>query len=268
MTKRLINSCLVGVLFAVLAAGSALASPKEAAREESPESMIKALFPTLPLSGVNKTAIDGLYEVITDGNVIYIHPKTGHVFIGNLFTREGKNLTAEASSRLVAERYKLITAADKEKAVKVGTGKYEVIEITDPDCPYCRKMHEYWGRRPDVTRYVFFLPLAMHPDAEKKIRYILAAENKELALWEVYSGELDNKREVLDAPRDDKGLLAAHMAIVAKLGVNSTPTFWVQGTYVSGANTQLIEKVIGTCKTAEGMAPGAPVKCEDEGQKK
>lgn len=255
-------------LMACLVAQSAFAAPKESSKAESPEAAIKRFFPRLPATGVKKTDVEGLYEVVADGNVIYVNVKTGHLFVGDLFTKEGRNLTAEARTRLTAERYKLITDADKEKAVKVGNGKHVVIEITDPDCPFCRKMHEYWGNRPDVTRYVFFLPLAMHKDAEKKVRYVLSAENKEHALWEVYSGELDNDREKLEKPYDDKGLLDAHKAVVAKLGIQSTPAFWVDGTFVNGANIPLIEKVIGKCNVRPGAAPGTPQVCEDEGQGK
>ncbi|RNC67481.1 MAG: DsbC family protein [Desulfuromonadales bacterium] len=261
---------MVGLLSLALSltAPASFAAPKEAAKEESAEAMIKRLYPRLPVSSVKKTEIDGFYEVTADGNIVYIHPKSGHVMVGELYTKDGKNLTVEARNKLTADKYKLLTAADKEKAVKVGNGKYEVIEITDPDCPFCRKMHEYWGKRPDVTRYVFFLPLSMHPDAEKKVRYILSAENREMALWEVYSGELDNNKEKLEKPRDDKGLVAAHKAIVAKLGVQSTPNFWVAGSYVSGANIPQIEKLIGVCKLAQGAAPGAAPVCEDEAKGK
>lgn len=258
-------------LLVCLVAPSVFAEQKGPVRQETPEEAIRRLFPRLPASSVKKTEIEGLYEVVADGNVIYVHLKTGHLFVGDIFTREGKNLTAEARSRVTAERYKLITEADREKAVKVGNGKHEVIEITDPDCPFCRKMHEYWGSRPDVTRYVFFLPLAMHPDAEKKVRYILSAENRELALWEVYSGELDNKPEKLNQSRDDRGLFDAHRAVVAKLGIQSTPTFWVNGNFLSGANIPLIEKLIGKCKTAPaapGTPPGEPRKCEETEQVK
>lgn len=255
-------------LFLCCTASAALAASKDGGREENPEAAIRKLFPRLPVSSVKKTDIDGFYEVVADGNVIYVHLKSGHLFVGDLYAKDGKNLTAEARSRFATERLSLLTEADKEKAVKVGTGKHVVIEVTDPDCPFCRKMHEYWAKRPDVTRYVFFLPLSIHPDAEKKARYILSAENKELALWEAYSGELDNNREKLSKSYDDKGLLAAHRAVVTKLGVQSTPAFWVDGKFVSGANVPLIESIIGKCKLAEGVKPGAAAACEDEGQKK
>ena len=148
-----------------LAVSAAGAASKEAPKTESPEAAVKRILPDAPVSSVKKTDIEGFYEVVIGENVVYVHLKTGHIFAGNLFTREGKNLTAEVRSRLAAdhnrlaaERIKLLTEEDKQKAVKVGSGKHEVIEVTDPDCPFCRKMHEYWAKRPDVTRYVFFLP--------------------------------------------------------------------------------------------------------------
>lgn len=262
-----IRQAVVRAIF-VLACASITPAAFAAPKEESPEATIRKLFPRLPVSSVKKTEIDGLYEVMADGNVVYIHPKSGHILVGDLYSKEGKNLSAEARNRVAADRFKLLTEADKAKAVKVGSGKHVVIEITDPDCPFCRKMHEYWAKRPDVTRYVFFLPLSMHPDAEKKVRYIMASENRELAFWEVYSGELDNNLEKLNKSYDDKGLLAAHRGIVTKLGVNSTPAFWVKGTYVSGANIPLIESLIGKCATPAGAPAGAAPVCEDDGGKK
>ncbi|BDV42230.1 protein disulfide-isomerase [Geotalea uraniireducens] len=256
--KRVGIFLMAGALFAAVAHAE---TP-----QDSPESELKKLFPAMPVTSIKKTPVDGVYEVVTGNNVIYVHLKTGHVFVGDLYTKEGKNLTAETRNMLIADRFKLLTKADMEKALKIGNGKHTVIEITDPDCPFCRKMHEYWGRRPDVTRYVFFLPLPMHPTAEKKARYILAAKDKELAFWEVYSGELDKRPDLFDKPNDDKGLLAAQRAIVEKLGVHSTPAFWVDGNYVSGANIPLIEKIIGVCKTAPGAAPGTPATCEGEGK--
>jgi len=106
-------------------------------------------------------------------------------------------------------------------------------------------MHAYWDLRNDVTRYIFFKPLDIHPDAVKKVTYILAAPDTEKALFEVYSGQLDSNRAVLDKKYDDKGRLQAQRAVADKLQVSGTPSFWVNGKFVSGANVPLIEKYIG-----------------------
>lgn len=215
-----------------------------AARNAEPEARetLRKLFPKIKYTGFVQTEIEGLYEVTTEGRIIYFHPKTGYLFVGDLVANDGRSITRE---RMAAERFKLLTAADLERGIKVGRGKHTIIEVTDPDCSFCRKMHSYWEMRSDVTRYIFFKPLDMHPDAVKKTSYILAAPDTEKALFEVYSGKLDAHRELLDKPHDDKGRLAAQKAVVDKLQVEATPAFWVNGKFVSGANIPLIEKLIG-----------------------
>jgi thiol:disulfide interchange protein DsbC len=215
-----------------------------------PQDALRNQFPKLKFTSFTKSVLPGLYEVITDGGVVYFHPQTGYLFVGDIITKEGRSLTQE---RAAGERYKLLTPDDLKKAIKVGTGKNVVVELTDPDCPYCRKMHAYWNMRNDVTRYIFFKPLDIHPDSVKKATYILAVQDKEKALFEVYSGQLDENRQILDKKYDDKGLLQAQKAVADKLRVNATPSFWVNGKYVSGANIPLIEKYIG--KVRQGKVP-------------
>jgi len=245
MTKRLFTVFLLMCLLA--AAGAAGAAGKKA--EPNPQELLRRLFPKLKFTGFAKTDVDGLYEVTTDNRTVYFFPKTGYLFIGDIVTREGRNLTRE---RTAEGRYKLLTPDDLKKGIKVGNGRNVVIEVTDPDCPYCRKMHTYWNMRKDVTRYVFFTPLDIHPDAVKKATYILASPDPELALFEVYSGQIDSRREVLDKKYDDKGLLQAQKAVAEKLQADATPIYWVNGRFVSGANIPLIEKYIGK--------PGGPEK--------
>ena len=234
--------------------GSACAASRKA--EPQPQETLRKLFPKMKYTGFAKTEIEGLYEVTTEGRIIYFHPKTGYLFVGDLVTNDGRSITRE---RMAAERFKLLTPDDLNKGIKIGSGKNIIIEVTDPDCPFCRKMHAYWEMRKDITRYIFFKPLDMHPDAVKKATYILSAPDTEKALFEVYSGKLDSNREVLDKTYDDKGRLVAQKAVADKLQVESTPSFWVNGKPVIGANIPLIEKLIGKAAAAgetEGKTPG------------
>jgi thiol:disulfide interchange protein DsbC len=208
----------------------------------SQEALLQKLFPKLKYTSMSKTDIDGLYEVITNDRIIYFYPKKGYLFVGDIVNKEGRSLTRERYADL---RYKLLTSDDLKKAIKIGNGKNIVIEVTDPDCPFCRKMHAYWSMRTDVTRYVFLKPLDMHPDSKKKSKYILASSDPEKALFEAYCGNLDDKRDVLDKVYDDKGKLDAQKAIADKLQVAGTPSYWVNGKFVSGANIPLIESIIG-----------------------
>ncbi len=222
-----------------LSAGAACLA---AAKKISPEAELQKHFPKLRYKSISKTDIGGFYEIMTGDRIIYFQPATGYLFVGEIVNKEGRSLTME---RYAEERYKLLTADDLSKAIKIGSGKNVVVEVTDPDCPFCRKMHVYWNMRQDVTRYVFFKPLDIHPEALKKSQYILTAKNREKALFEVYCGNLDGKKEILDKVNDEKGMLESQIAVAAKLQASSTPSYWLNGKFVSGANIPLIEKIIG-----------------------
>jgi thiol:disulfide interchange protein DsbC len=223
-------------LLLILGSSAQAASPKGGPRE-----ILRKLYPKLNFTSVTKTDIDGLYEVMADGKIAYFHPKTGYLIFGEIVTNQGRNLTQE---RIGSEMYKLLTPQDLKKAIKVGTGKNVVIEITDPDCPYCRKMHAFWNTRGDVTRYIFLNPLDMHPDAVKKSTFILASADMEKALFDVYSGQLDGNRQLLDKKYDDRGRLHEQKKIAEKLKIDSAPIYWVNGTFVPGANMPFIEKLL------------------------
>jgi thiol:disulfide interchange protein DsbC len=210
--------------------------------KESPDEAIKRDFPKLKYRSIEKTDIDGLYEVNTGERILYFYPKRGYVLIGEIFTKDGRNLTRES---IEEEKYKLLTSEDFKKGIKIGSGKNIVVEVTDPECPFCRKMHAYWSMRSDVTRYVFFKPLDIHPDARKMATYILVASDPVKAMFEVYCGSLDNKKDVLNKVFDEKGRLENQKAVVDKLQVTGTPSYWVNGRFVSGANVSLIESIIG-----------------------
>lgn len=217
-----------------------------ASEEDSVKAEFTRTYPMMPAEAVSKSPISGMYEIISGDKIVYYVPSSGHVITGALWTKEGENLTVKTLEKVTSvkaqKNYDLLNAS-LDKAVKVGTGKNVIIELTDPDCPYCRKMHNYWSTRKDVTRYVFLMPIPqLHPNAEVKSRYILAAADREKALEEVFSGKFDTTPPEAG---DDKGLLSIHKELTSKTGINGTPAFFVNGTFVHGANVPAIEKIIG-----------------------
>jgi len=184
----------------------------------------------------------GLYEATSDGRVFYLTKNLRYFILGSVIDlKSRKNLTADRASELLRVDYSTLRKAD---AVKMGKGERSIAVFTDPDCPYCRKMHAFWEGREDVTRYIFLNPLDMHPDAVKKATFILASADTEKALFEVFSGQLDNNREKLDKKYDDKGRLKEQKAFTEKLRVDGTPSYWINGVFVPGANVPLIEKLL------------------------
>jgi thiol:disulfide interchange protein DsbC len=59
--------------------------------------------------------------------------------------------------------------------------KKKVAVFTDPDCPYCRKLHDEMKqvltKRNDVAFYLILNPLPMHKDAYKKVQAVLCEKS-------------------------------------------------------------------------------------------
>jgi thiol:disulfide interchange protein DsbC len=204
-----------------------------------PEASFKQAFPQVKVDDFQATDINGMYEVVTGQNILYYLPEKDYVILGEIFTKEGKSLTAEKKGQMAA---KLVQSLPLDKAVKIGEGKNVIIEFTDPDCPFCRRAAEYLMKKTDVTRYVFFAPLA-HPAAITKIQYILNAENKVKA----YDSMMLGQEIPANAPPVSdriKALAQEHMELAKKMGVQGTPTFFVNGQQVVGADTNKIEQLL------------------------
>ena len=201
---------------------------------------LSTYYPQIKYQLISPTPVAGVYEIVADsGEIIYFVPATGHMFFGELWTADAKNLTQASEDRLLSSKLKDFPL---DKAIKIGEGPNQVIEVTDPDCPFCRQSSDFFAGRDDVTRYVFLFPLdQLHPQAAAKARYILAAEDQELAYEEVFSGKYD--RQPVPAANDN-GLLDLHRQVVHKMGINGTPRFWINGTHVAGYNPQKFETLL------------------------
>lgn len=211
--------------------------------EQAPDVLdaLKKAYPKITAEKVRESEVEGLYEVVSGGNVLYFAPKGNYLVFGEIWTPEGKSVTASRREELVSRQLRELPL---DQAVRIGKGPNVVIEFTDPDCPFCRKAADFFRERTDVTRYVFFSPLVqLHPDAEKKAVWILAAKDRGKAYHEVMSGRKD--KETFPTPSAEaSGLVARHRQLAVRMGVMGTPMFWVNGKAVQGANLPLLEGLL------------------------
>jgi len=196
----------------------------------------------MEFKSIRPSGIEGVYEVTAGSTVLYYSPKNGDLLIGEIFNKQGENLTAKSRDRLLSE---FIKELPLDKAIKIGNGKNTVIMFTDPDCPFCRRIEDYFKNRKDLTRYVFLLPLEqLHPKAAAKAQSIMCQKNKSKAFLEAMSGSLDNG-EV--KPCDDekvKTSLDETRLLAQKMGIQGTPYLFVNGVPVRGADTNRIDKLL------------------------
>jgi len=237
---KIINgrTMMVGGLMLLLVTVAGFSMANDDVKTEK-ENLMKS-FPNLKIDSFRESPLKGLYEITAGEQVFYFSPE-GYLFFGEIWSKDGKNLTAEIREKVVAER---INGLPLDKALKIGNGPKKVIEFTDPDCPYCRKVDDFLAKRADVTRYIYFVPLRrIHPDAEKKARYILSQPDRDKAFHDVFAGQLDGK-PIAIADGVQQQQLEEMEKIAAGIGVRGTPALWIEGAHVNGADIQRISGLL------------------------
>jgi thiol:disulfide interchange protein DsbC len=212
----------------------------------SPEESFRKGFPNTRMDGIRPTAIPGIYEILSGSRVFYYAPGPEYILYGPIITHDGKNLTEERMREVMENGLKKISL---EKALNIGSGTHQVIEITDPDCAFCRKAAAFFAGRKDVTRHIFLFPLAaMHPNAEAKARQIFCAEDRGKAYEEAMTGKLDDMKFTPCKSDAAEELLKAHKEIGSRLGVTGTPLFLIDGQFIFGADIPRMEKILNDKK--------------------
>lgn len=127
----------------------------------------------------------------------------------------------------------------EKNAVIMGSAKSKnrIYVFTDPDCPYCRKMHNELKKLvklvPDLAVYVMLYPLPKHPEAYDKSRAIVTFRKQE-HLDKAFSGE------ALPGVGSKDGAVAVSeiMNYARRNGIIATPSVLLQdGTVVTGFKT-------------------------------
>jgi thiol:disulfide interchange protein DsbC len=99
----------------------------------------------------------------------------------------------------------------------------KLVVFTDPECPYCSKLHAELKKlvavNRDVAVYLKLFPLKSHPNAYAKAQVIL--ENGSLSmLEESYAG----RKLPAPGPRNTGAVLDETIKLAASLGIDATPT--------------------------------------------
>ncbi|WP_440225618.1 DsbC family protein [Dokdonella sp. MW10] len=197
-----------------------LASPVHAAEGDAARRAIQKTAPMLPIKGFGTSALPGFYEGIIGGKVVYATPDGAYVVRGAQVERsaDGEDLT---DASMAARRLEVLAGvgADQRMSYAPRDPKYRITVFTDPDCPYCRRLHgamaEYNALGIAID-YVFF-PLSIHPDADKKSASIWCAPDRNAAYDRAMAGQSVDR---LTCPNP----VSATMAAGVEIGVNSTPT--------------------------------------------
>lgn len=202
-----------------------VAAATQVSANEDVDELKNALAKRLPqyeISRIDSTPIEGLYQVILSGQVIYMTKDARYMLDGNLVDLSTKkNYSEDAMSEI---RLSQLEQLGEENMVVYTpeTVKHTITVVTDIDCPYCRRLHSEMDQYLDggiKVRYVF-MPLKGKGDYQTTVT-VWCSEDKNEALDLAKAGtELEAKD--CDNPIDQ------HLKVSRSLGVRGTPAIILQ----------------------------------------
>jgi thiol:disulfide interchange protein DsbC len=208
------------LMFAVLAvagfaAGGAYAS--EAAIRKTFQARVE-----MQPESVTKSTMPGLYEVVAEGQIFYVDEKVNFILRGVLFdARSGalRNVTAERNNQLAAAT--LTKSADLAFKRVRGNGRRLLYTFEDPNCIYCKQLHQELAKLNDITVHTFLVPI-LGPDSVEKSRAIWCARDRARAWDEVMTrGATSGASKACDTPFD------RNLELARRFGVRGTPAVYL-----------------------------------------
>lgn len=215
---------------------------------------LRQTFTNLTFEDFGPAPVKGpIYQAIAGGRIIYFAPESGHLLFAAVYDKNGLNVTAMAQD---ASARKRLGAIDPAGALVIGpAGAPQVIEFTDPDCPYCQALERFWIAKAAegkvVQRLIYFVS-GIHPEAAAKAEHILCSPDKVAAFKAVYAGV---RPPVLLKCAAGQDKITKDALTVRKMGVSGTPTLFVDGKLISGFQQAELEAFL---EQKQGHADARP----------
>lgn len=171
------------------------------------------------VKSIRESQIKGLWEVeVTQGDKTFLV----YVDYAKKYLVEGKFTALEKLGEPPP-----LTKVDPKKipldnALVYGNPKAEkkVIVFDDPECPFCRKLHEEIKKinaeRKDIVFYVKMYPLPIHPDAYEISKSIICGRSPKM-LDDAFAGKKLPKANCETAELDN------NIKLAGELGIKGTP---------------------------------------------
>jgi len=194
---------------------------------------------------IEKSPIPCVYELWTSDHVLYTDGN--YFFVGHILDFSGRDLTqAKMDERVSKEVLSKVDKIDKSKLFKIGSGPVEIIEFTDPECPYCKRAEEMLEPVKDkITRYVVFMPLPFHQNAKPLTEYILCNKT-EKAYKDAFAGKVDLSKFKCSPKKKEEveKIMDQHINLAQEFNIKGTPTFIIKTSegykVVPGANPEIL----------------------------
>lgn len=149
------------------------------------QKLVKSM-PGLTIDSLTPSAIPGLYEVVSGGDVAYVTQDGVHMIQGTMFNVPARKNLSEKT--LSAQRAKALQELDPASLIvykATGAEKQVITVFTDPSCPYCHRLHDEIPKLNELgvtVRYALYARSGEGALTSRQLSEVLCAEDKKTAL--------------------------------------------------------------------------------------
>ena len=192
----------------------------------------RARLPGVPIESLSDGPYPGLYEIITNSQVIYVDEEVSLLFQGDLIDmNNGTNLT---EARLTGIHMGLINAVGEENMLVYKSEKpsdRNITVFTDINCGYCRLLHgeiDTLLKGGVNVRYLMFPRAGLQSDSRTALESVWCADDPQAAMTSAKAG---NPIE----PKSCTTPVEEHYALAEQVGLRGTPLIYLDnGTAIPG----------------------------------
>jgi thiol:disulfide interchange protein DsbC len=164
---------------AVVCAAVLTSSPAHAA-----DALRSAAFPRPKLKDFRWNDRLGLYEVVINGQVLYVSRNYRYLFVGKVI--DIQTMSAIGGTRADSSWIMNFAALNPADAIKISSGSRSLAVFFDPECPFCKKELGELSTLRDVAVYIYLYPLTeLHPSAKHAAGSIWCAKDRVRALFDL-----------------------------------------------------------------------------------
>jgi thiol:disulfide interchange protein DsbC len=207
------------------------ATVAETTAESVIRKVISETFPDIEITGVKKSPVNGLYEVLLGPELIYATSDGRYILQGDLIDMQQKrNLTEDKRSRA---REFILSGIPAGEYIEFAPEQREhtVYVFTDTDCGFCRKLHKDMfelNQKGIAVRYPAFPRAGIGSATFKEMEAVWCAANPQKAMNEAKQGMRVSKKSC-------ENPVARQYALGQEIGVRGTPAIYTQtGQSISG----------------------------------
>jgi thiol:disulfide interchange protein DsbC len=233
---------LAGIALFALSACSPTATPAAAAATPAPASTVTpavrtavatavgAMAPGVNAQSITPTPIAGLYQVIAQGQVLYMTADGRYVIQGNAYDVKTRTpLTRTAMDQLRRDAIAKLAPGQMIRFAPKHP-QYTVTVFTDVDCPYCRSFHANIAAVNQLgiaVDYLFWPRTGLGTPSAQKAVDVWCAKDQKAAMTAAFEG-------ATPTPATCAAPIARDFKLGVDLGVEGTPTIIADNGVVLG----------------------------------